>query len=145
MAREAAEQFADLVAREAARISAAFLALCRDGAGVRDGDYRGALSLKAEALAALESAMEEDEILLTPAATGEAPPIESGTGDPICNRLWTLLGLPCLTLPIQRPGRLPLGLQLVAAPGRDAALLQAAGWLEAAFAQSHRIGGVTQV
>lgn len=130
MAREAAALFADLVASDAARISEAFLALCRDGAAIGDADYRAALALKAEALEALETAMEEDEILVMPAAPDEAPPIEAGTGDPICNRLWTLLGLPCLTLPLRRSGRLPLGLQLVAAPGRDASLLAAAGWLE---------------
>ncbi len=130
MAREAAESFAALVEHEAQRISAAFLALCREGEALRDEDYRAALGRKAEALAALETWMEEDEILVTPAAPGEAPPIGSGTGDPAFNRVWTLLGLPCLTLPVRRSGRLPLGLQLVAAPGRDAALLQAAQWLE---------------
>jgi amidase len=79
----------------------------------------------------LDAVFDEVDALLTPAAIGEAPEGLGTTGDPIFSRIWTLLGTPCLSLPVLR-GRagLPLGLQLVGARGEDAALLQSAGIIE---------------
>ena len=63
------------------------------------------------------------DALLTPAAIGEAPPGLQATGDPIFCRIWTLLGNPCVSLPVLRgPAGLPLGLQVIGAHGEDAAL-----------------------
>ena len=39
------------------------------------------------------------DALLVPAAPGEAPPGLGYTGNPVFNRMWTLLGMPCVTLP----------------------------------------------
>jgi aspartyl-tRNA(Asn)/glutamyl-tRNA(Gln) amidotransferase subunit A len=39
------------------------------------------------------------------------------------NALWGVLGLPAVSVPIPNPGGLPVGAQLVGAPGGDAALL----------------------
>jgi Asp-tRNA(Asn)/Glu-tRNA(Gln) amidotransferase A subunit family amidase len=70
------------------------------------------------------------DALLTPAAVGEAPPAEEGTGDPIFAATWTLLGAPAVSLPLLAgEAGLPLGLQAVGAPRRDGALLHAAAWL----------------
>ena len=70
------------------------------------------------------------DAVLTPAAAGEAPRGLAFTGDPLFGRIWTLLGGPCVSLPLLRgPAGLPLGVQLVSARGRDAALLAAAEWL----------------
>jgi Asp-tRNA(Asn)/Glu-tRNA(Gln) amidotransferase A subunit family amidase len=70
------------------------------------------------------------DAFLTPAAVGEAPPAEEGTGDPIFAATWTLLGAPALSLPLLTgEAGLPLGLQVVGAPRRDGALLHAAAWL----------------
>lgn len=43
----------------------------------------------------------------------------------------SLIGLPVLSVPIHRPGLLPLGVQLVAAPYQEASILQVAAVLEA--------------
>jgi Asp-tRNA(Asn)/Glu-tRNA(Gln) amidotransferase A subunit family amidase len=70
------------------------------------------------------------DALLTPAAVGEAPPAEEGTGDPIFAATWTLVGAPAVSLPLLAgEAGLPLGLQAVGAPRRDGALLDAAAWL----------------
>ena len=67
------------------------------------------------------------DAILTPAAAGEAPVALSGTGDPAFCRIWTLLGTPCVSLPVLRgPAGLPLGLQLASARGADERLLAAA-------------------
>ena len=73
------------------------------------------------------------DVLITPSAIGEAPPIKEGTGDPIFCRGWTLLGLPCINLNIGTgPNGLPVGVQLIAGPGKDHFLLSVAR----AFAKS---------
>lgn len=75
------------------------------------------------------------DALLTPAAVGEAPVGLESTGDPLFNRIWTLLGNPCVSLPVlQGPAGMPLGLQLVGARGRDEVLLAAAEYVMREFA-----------
>lgn len=70
------------------------------------------------------------DILLTLSAPGEAPAGLSSTGDPLFNRAWTLLGIPCLHLPFgQGPNGLPVGVQAVGRWGEDRRLLAAAAWV----------------
>jgi amidase len=70
------------------------------------------------------------DVLITPAATGEAPEGLGSTGDPRFARLWTLLGLPTVSVPgLTGPTGLPVGVQLVAQHGADAELLACAQWL----------------
>ena len=77
------------------------------------------------------------DALLVPAAPGEAPEGLTSTGDPVFNRVWTLLRLPCVTLPATRgPRDLPVGVQLVGRHGRDRELLAIAQRLEAALAEA---------
>lgn len=69
----------------------------------------------------------EIDILIAPSATGEAPSIKDGTGDPIFCRGWTLLGLPCININMGNgPNGLPVGIQLIAGLGKDHFLLSAA-------------------
>ncbi|MGH7124719.1 MAG: amidase, partial [Stellaceae bacterium] len=54
----------------------------------------------------------ELDALLVPAAPGEAPARLDMTGDPLFNRTWTLLHLPCVTVPAGRgDAGLPVGVQ----------------------------------
>ncbi len=70
------------------------------------------------------------DLLLTPAAPGEAPARET-TGDPMFNRVWTALHVPCLTLPAaDGPSGMPLGVQLVGRVGDDGRLIAWARWIE---------------
>ena len=70
--------------------------------------------------------------ILTPAARGEAPAGLESTGDPLFNRAWTWLGLPCVSLPFgMGPNGLPLAVQLVGQHEREGALLALARWAEA--------------
>jgi Asp-tRNA(Asn)/Glu-tRNA(Gln) amidotransferase A subunit family amidase len=73
------------------------------------------------------------DVLVTPAAPGEAPEGLGWTGDPVFNALWTALGVPCVTVPAGRgPRGLPLGIQIVGRRGEDAAVLAWARWVAAA-------------
>ncbi len=70
------------------------------------------------------------DALLTPAAAGTAPAADS-TGDPSFGTLWTLCGMPALSLPLMTGlDGLPLGVQLVGPRGGDARLLRTARWLQ---------------
>lgn len=73
---------------------------------------------------------QDHDLLLAPSATGEAGLAVDGTGDPVFCRAWTLMGLPCLHLPLGTgPRGLPIGLQLIGPALADARLLQAGAWL----------------
>ena len=70
------------------------------------------------------------DAIITPAAAGTAPAGLDATGDPIFCTLWTLCGMPALSLPLlQGENGLPLGVQLVGARHADACLLRTATWL----------------
>lgn len=101
-----------------------------DGARIPVEDYRAALAERERLVAAFSELAGRYHAVLTPPAAGEAPGRDT-TGDPrFCSR-WTLVGAPALTLPTGRgPADLPLGLQMVGAPGRDRELLAAAAWAE---------------
>ena len=70
------------------------------------------------------------DALLVPSAIGEAPGGLDATGDPLFNRIWTLLHTPCVHLPFtQGPTGLPVGLQLVGPVGADQTTLLHAEYL----------------
>jgi Asp-tRNA(Asn)/Glu-tRNA(Gln) amidotransferase A subunit family amidase len=78
------------------------------------------------------AAMTGMDVLVTPAAPGEAPAGLDWTGDPAFNYIWTSLHVPCVTVPAGHgPNRLPLGIQIVGRQGEDKAVLAWAQWVAA--------------
>jgi Asp-tRNA(Asn)/Glu-tRNA(Gln) amidotransferase A subunit family amidase len=107
--------------------------LLAEGMAVTAAAYDEARRTAAAARAQLGAFFGEFDAMLVPAAPGEAPPVAT-TGDPIFNRPWTLLHLPCITLPSHRSANgLPVGVQLVGRAGDDARLLAIALFAEAAL------------
>jgi len=108
--------------------------LLERGTSMAREEYEGAL-VEREALRAEVAAVFDDgEVLLTPSAPGEAPSLET-TGDARYVRPWTCYGCPAISIPCGTgPNGLPIGVQLVAAPGCDGLLLSAAARLAAALA-----------
>ncbi len=79
---------------------------------------------------AFGGAIDECHVLLAPSATGEAPESLDSTGNPVMNRVWTLLHVPCVTVPVARgPSGLPVGLQVIGRFADDARTLAAAKWV----------------
>ena len=79
---------------------------------------------------ALDQLFESYDAIITPAAPAEAPAGLGSTGNPAFNGLWTLCGVPAVSLPLlQGPKGLPVGVQLVGRRGDDARLLRTARWL----------------
>jgi len=80
---------------------------------------------------ASHSLFDHCDVLLTPSAPGAAPLGLQYTGDPVFNRVWTLLGMPTVNVAgLSDAKKMPLGLQIIAPFGKDKRALQAAHWLE---------------
>ncbi|ACA19129.1 Amidase [Methylobacterium sp. 4-46] len=74
------------------------------------------------------------DVILTLAAPGPAPEGLASTGDARFNRLWTLMGVPCVTVPVETDANgLPLGVQVIARFGDDGRALAAARLIERAL------------
>ena len=87
----------------------------------------------AAARAAFADVVAPFDAILTPSAPGEAPEGLGWTGDPAFNSLWTLLHVPCVTVPVGAgPQGLPLGVQIVTGFGRDREALAWAEWVRQA-------------
>lgn len=73
----------------------------------------------------------KDGLVSNPATRTPAPQGFGSTGDPLFQTPWTTAGLPTITLPcgLSTSG-LPLGVQLIAAPFAEPALLAAAAWCQ---------------
>ena len=112
------------------RLSAELREMIERGQKILAFDYAHALD-RIEALnGALEWLFEGYDGFLTPAATGEAPIGLESTGNPAFCSLWTLCGMPAVSVPIlQSASGLPIGAQLVATREGDARLLRTARWL----------------
>lgn len=75
------------------------------------------------------------DALLTFSAPGPAPQGLSSTGSAMFNRLWTLMGCPCINVPgLTNAAGLPVGVQVVGRFGRDRAALLVAALVESAIA-----------
>jgi Asp-tRNA(Asn)/Glu-tRNA(Gln) amidotransferase A subunit family amidase len=103
----------------------------RTGDRVSGAQYADAKKRKRRALADLAGAFGQFDVLLTLSAKGEAPSGLGYTGDPLFNRFWTLLGVPCISLPFGTgPFGLPLAVQLVGPLRGDDRLIAWARWVE---------------
>ncbi|HUM10869.1 MAG TPA: amidase [Myxococcaceae bacterium] len=129
MAAEAVSSFGAL--RASGGLSPQLTGLLDRGAAARPEEVRAAKVRAGQAGAAAATLLADLDVLLTPSAPGEAPEGLASTGDPVFNRVVTMLGLPAISLPAGTgPSGLPLGVQLVGAPRAEAALLAVASWVE---------------
>ncbi len=102
------------------------------GAAINDQQYQNALIAKEGSKAFFSNIFNNFDAVLTPSATGEAELLSAGhTGDSVFCQLWSLLGLPSLSLPLLKgKNGLPIGVQLVGGPQQDRGLLNMAVWIE---------------
>ncbi|MDQ7969757.1 MAG: amidase [Oxalicibacterium faecigallinarum] len=135
MAYEAAAAFAPERASQSDGFSKSFANLMEEGSRIGGQRYVEAQALAATARAKLVQVFESVDLLLAPSTEGEAPAGLSTTGDPIFNRMWTLLGNPCVHVPLGNGSQgLPIGVTLVGPRWGDDRVLTAAARLERAYA-----------
>ena len=112
------------------KLSAILREMIERGQRVLAVDYNNAVSRIPVLNRALDKVFDWYDALLTPAAAGEAPVGLESTGSPIFCTIWSLCGMPAITLPIlQGAHGMPLGVQLVGPRDDDARLLRTARWL----------------
>ena len=137
MGFELARNLAHERLRHAAELSPRLGQMLDAGMAVGADAYDSALAETAAARAGLDAFFGPCDVLLTPAAPGAAPHGLGYTGNPVFNRMWTLLGVPCVTLPaLWGDTGLPTGIQLVGRIGQDVRLMAAALFVERALAQA---------
>lgn len=102
--------------------------------GGTPAEYDAAMDVTLRARQALAGIFDEVDVLLTLSAPGAAPKGLTSTGDPRYNRLWTLMGVPCVNVPtLVAEAGLPVGVTVIAPFGGDAKALVAASFVEDAL------------
>ncbi len=121
--------------QHSAELSPPLAQLLDAGLAVGAPEYDAAIAETAMSRARLDGFFGSCDAMLTPAAPGEAPRGLGHTGNPVFNRMWTLLGVPCVTMPAVwgSESLLPTGIQLVGRIGDDAKLMAAALFAERAL------------
>jgi Asp-tRNA(Asn)/Glu-tRNA(Gln) amidotransferase A subunit family amidase len=107
------------------------------GREVTPEQYEAALAERRRLIGEMEAWLPGNAILLTAATVDVAPIRSAGTGSRAPQRLWSLLGFPAMAVPVSQERGLPVGVQLIAGPGRDRALLTVGRQLWEAL---HRVG-----
>ncbi len=131
MTREATKTYARERARFPHLISPSLTQALATGDQVSRRQLAQAKRTKRRTLAELGDVWQRFDFLLAPSAKGEAPSGLGYTGDPLFNRFWTLLGVPCVALPFNSgPFGLPLSVQLVGPLRADDQLIAWARWVE---------------
>jgi Asp-tRNA(Asn)/Glu-tRNA(Gln) amidotransferase A subunit family amidase len=113
------------------RLSEPLRALLQRGEQVRAIDYQRAVARVRPIYESFVELFEQRyDAILTPSAPGAAPKGLASTGDPSFCTLWTLCGMPAVSVPLlESTNGLPLGVQLVGPRDGDARLLRTARWL----------------
>jgi Asp-tRNA(Asn)/Glu-tRNA(Gln) amidotransferase A subunit family amidase len=139
MRYENARSLADEYRRFADALDPGLRQRCEEGWAIEAAEYRSALAAAQRARCLLDEAFGDYDVLIAPAATGEAPRGLASTGNVAMNVVWTLLHVPCVGLPVGRgPQGLPLGLQVIGRIGDDARTLAAARWIESQLEDLNR-------
>lgn len=138
---ESSRAFNRYVREEPAKLSATLRDFIEKGQAA-EPDYAAALAFGDRARVHLDQVFGDQDVFIVPAAAGEAPKGLGWTGDPVFNGFWSLLRVPCVTLPVAKSrAGMPLGVQLVGRYGQDERLLAIAAWV----AERLKIGPVAPV
>ncbi|HKO93068.1 MAG TPA: amidase family protein, partial [Polyangiaceae bacterium] len=121
----------------ASRMTAVLRQQLERGLKISAFDYQSALVRSKPVYTWFAKLLQDYDAIATPAALGPAPRGLESTGDPSFCTLWTLCGMPAISLPLlATPDRLPLGVQLVGSRRADGPLLRTARWLERTLASA---------
>lgn len=130
MEADLARSFAREYAQGADRLSPTLREMIERGQHHTAVEYNDAVGEIGTLNAALSGIFHHYDAIVTPAATGEAPIGLESTGSPVFCTIWTLCGVPAVSLPLlEGPSRMPIGVQVVGPRGEDARLLRTGRWL----------------
>ncbi|MDU0112631.1 amidase family protein [Psychrosphaera aquimarina] len=105
-----------------------------EGKAIHPDEYDNARRSAKNARRKTHALYDDVDVILTPSAPGAAPHGFATTGIATFNKLWTLMGSPCVNIPAFRDGNnMPLGIQAVGKFGQDKQTLSIAHALEQIF------------
>jgi Asp-tRNA(Asn)/Glu-tRNA(Gln) amidotransferase A subunit family amidase len=129
MAADMAHNLGNVVERGGEASSKQLRDLLTEGSQVSAVRYLAAHASARRYAAGITEIFKQYDAILTPATIGVAP-VGTATGNPAFCSLWSLTGMPAVSLPLLTgEGGMPLGVQLVGPAGDDARLLRTANWL----------------
>ncbi len=135
-AYEAARSLASEYERHKEQLAKGVLELVEQGFAITAAAYDEARRTASQARGALSDVMADIDVILSPSAPGAAPKGLGSTGSSTFNRLWTLMGPPCVNVPgLFDTGGLPLGVQVIGRFGQDRGTLEAALFIESLVAR----------
>jgi Asp-tRNA(Asn)/Glu-tRNA(Gln) amidotransferase A subunit family amidase len=127
---EMSRGFSDVVSRFGDKLRKPLYDRSVAGLKITGEDYQRAQKLGRECRQIFSDVLGDCDVMLTPAATGEAPKGIEYTGDPIMNGVWSFLHTPCVSVNGgYGPNGLPLGMQVVGRLDDDARTLACAHWI----------------
>lgn len=130
MLAEIAHNLRHYYGRGADRLTEQTRAAIEEGREITAADYLASLDWREPLYSGLEEIFDRYDAILTPAVAGEAPLGLESTGSASFNVLWSLTGVPAITLPLLSGAHgLPVGVQLIGQRGNDGRLLRTARWL----------------
>ncbi len=134
MAAEAAFNLGELSLKQGPLLSSTLRDFISEGRAAGAVIYLQALKLRSALQEELERFLAKYDALITPPTAGEAPATLEQTGNPAFCSIWSLCGVPAVTIPVGfGPRGLPLGLQIVGPRGKDHQVLSTARWCEGIF------------
>ncbi|SEL75812.1 amidase [Halomonas daqiaonensis] len=125
LAYEAAQSLASEFQLHGKDMGTKLVELIEQGLAISYADYRASLLAAEQCKQGLSKVfVDEVDVILAESAPGVAPQGLEATGDPVYCRAWTLLGVPCINLPLNKgQDGLPVGVQLIADRWQDERLL----------------------
>jgi len=124
--REGAAAFRNLARRHGADLHDDFHHRMENRDGRSLGELRDAYDAAALARIRFDEIASDYDVVIAPSAPGIAP-VGRKPGNPVFNAMWTLIGAPCLNVPVTMTDLvMPVGVTLIAPRFGDVALLDAA-------------------
>jgi len=134
MAVESALNLEELHRKQAPLLSSTLKDFIAEGTNTGAVVYLQALEMRLTLQGELDRFLTKYDAIITPPTTGEAPATLEQTGNPGFCSIWSLCGVPAVTIPVGfGPRGLPLGLQIVGPRGKDRRALSSAHWCEGLF------------
>jgi Asp-tRNA(Asn)/Glu-tRNA(Gln) amidotransferase A subunit family amidase len=94
--------------------------MARSAATIDTAAYEKAQLHAIECKAALWQVFDDCDCIITPSACGEATSDLTGVTNSAFNRIWTLMHVPCVSVPSYAgPAGMPVGIQVIGAPATD--------------------------
>ena len=134
MMANAVANIGDLCRKHPDKVRPETIERLKDSYDLSAEDYIKAIEFRDTIKAAVDKIFDHFDVIITPAAPGEAPVGLKSTGNAVFQKLWTLCGVPTVTLPkLHGPSGLPIGVQVIGRYAHDGDLLRHARWIESAI------------